>query len=70
VAFTHATRVRVPAWELDDMAEGLRRWPAKPLCIARVSSNLTVVVRSYGVEVSTQDFESCDLGSNPGKTFA
>ena len=25
--------------------------------------------RSYGVVVSTQDFEFCDLGSNPGRTF-
>ena len=24
---------------------------------------------SYGVVVSTQDFEFCDLGSNPGRTF-
>ena len=26
-------------------------------------------IRSYGVRVSTQDFESCDLGSIPSMTF-
>ena len=27
----------------DNVSEWLRRWPAKPLCIARESSNLSVV---------------------------
>ena len=28
------------------------------------------MVRFYSVMVSTQDFESCNPGSNPGRTFA
>ena len=69
MAFTHATRVRVPAWERDDMAEWLRRWPAKPLCIARVSSNLTVVVRSYGVVVALRTLNPATRVQTPVRPF-
>ena len=30
-----------------NLAEWLRRWPAKPMCSARVSSNLTVVGQCF-----------------------
>ena len=33
--------------ELDTVAEWLRRWPAKPLCVARESSNLSGVADQH-----------------------
>ena len=55
-----------------DLPEWLMGCPAKAMCITRIGSIPIVidkVLRSCSVVVSTEDFESSNLGSNPSKTL-
>ena len=46
----------------------MRHWDGVKIDI-KFKKKTQLSYRSYGVTVSTHDSESCDPGSNPGRTF-